>query len=161
MINGFNQKEINLDLKGFPLYRVTTGKNIFVKNFSSFNIKISKYHPSINPTSTLPHFLFLYPHKTCSNCKKHLISFLKQLFTYKSLLQKIKARVRYRQRRARKSSKRAQLWTFTPHFSKFRVFRTVHSTKRDVFLEFLVENKAFNFSKRALRANIARDKWLK
>ena len=42
MINGFSQKEINLDLKGFPLYRVTTGKNIFVKNFSSFNIKISK-----------------------------------------------------------------------------------------------------------------------
>ena len=33
--------------------------------------------------------------------------------------------------------------------------------KQHVFLEFLVENKAFRFSKRALRASTARNKWLK
>ena len=33
--------------------------------------------------------------------------------------------------------------------------------KQHVFLEFLVENKAFRFSKRALRAGTARNKWLK
>ena len=36
-----------------------------------------------------------------------------------------------------------------------------HPPKRHVFLEFLVENKAFHFSKRTLCADIACSKWLK
>ena len=61
MINGFNQKEINLDLKGFPLYRVTTGKNIFVKNFSSFNINFKKicYYYSVIVSSRGNYFVFM------------------------------------------------------------------------------------------------------
>ena len=69
--------------------------------------------------------------------------------------------MRFNQKRATKSSKRAQLWIFTPHSSKFRAFRTQHSLKWHVFLEFLVENKAYHFSKNALRADTARNKWLK
>ena len=46
-------------------------------------------------------------------------------------------------------------------FFKCRIFRTLHPSKQHVFLEFLVENRAFYFSKRALRAGIARTKWLK
>ena len=69
--------------------------------------------------------------------------------------------MRYKQKRTRKSSKRAQLWIFTPHFSKFRAFRTLHSPKQHVFLEFLVKNNAFHFSKRALREDTARNKLLK
>ena len=62
---------------------------------------------------------------------------------------------------ARKSSKRVQLWIFTPHFSQFRAFRTLHPPKRHVFLEILIENKVFHFSKRALRAGTPRNKWFK
>ena len=69
--------------------------------------------------------------------------------------------MRYNQKRAIKSSKRAQLWIFTPHFSKFRAFRTLYPPKRHVFLEFLAEKKASDFSKRALRVDIAQNKWLK
>ena len=47
--------------------------------------------------------------------------------------------------------KRTQLWIFTPYFSKCRAFRTLQLAKH-VFLELLLDNKAFNFSKRALRA---------
>ena len=39
---------------------------------------------------------------------------------------------------------------FTLHFFKFRAFRTLHLPKRHVFLEFLVEKKAFHFSNRGL-----------
>ena len=39
---------------------------------------------------------------------------------------------------------------FTLHFFKFRAFRTLHAPKRHVFLEFLVEKKAFHFSNRGL-----------
>ena len=77
------------------------------------------------------------------------------------LFQKIWACVRYNQKRAKKSSKRAQVWVFTPYFCKFRTFRTLHLPKRHVFLEVLVEKKAFCFSKRALCAGTARNKWLK
>ena len=52
---------------------------------------------------------------------------------------------------SKKSSKRAQLWIFSTHFFKFRAFITLHSPKQHVFLEFLVENKAFYSTKRALR----------
>ena len=70
--------------------------------------------------------------------------------------------MRYNQKRTRKSSKRTQLWVFTPHFSKFRAFRMLHpAPKRHVFLEFLLEKKAFHFSKRALNAGTAHSKWLK
>ena len=54
----------------------------------------------------------------------------------------------------------AQCWVFTTHFSKFVVFRTLHLPKQYVFLEVLVENKTFYFSKRALLA-VARNKWFK
>ena len=40
-------------------------------------------------------------------------------------------------------------------------FKTLHSPKRYVFLEFYRENKAFHFSKKVLRADTARNKWLK
>ena len=45
---------------------------------------------------------------------------------WQGLFQKIRACVRFNQRRATKSSKRTQLCTFTPHFSKFRAFRMLH-----------------------------------
>ena len=69
--------------------------------------------------------------------------------------------MRYNQKRAIKCSKRAQLWIFTPHFSKFRAFRMWHPPKWHWVLEFLAEKKAFHFLKRALRAGTARNKWLK
>ena len=69
--------------------------------------------------------------------------------------------MRYNPERAKKSRKRAQLWIFTAHFFKFRAFIALHPRKQQVFLEFLVENKAFYSTKRALRADTARSKWLK
>ena len=69
--------------------------------------------------------------------------------------------MRYNQKRALTCSKRAQLWIFTPHFYKFRAFRTLHPPKWHVFFEFLVEKKAFHSSKRALRPGTARNKTLK
>ena len=77
------------------------------------------------------------------------------------LFQKIRACVRYSQKRTRKSSKGAQLWIFSPHFYKFRAFTTLHLPKQHVFLEVLVENKAFYFSERALHAGSPCNKWLK
>ena len=63
------------------------------------------------------------------------------------------------QKRARKSSKRARLWIFIPHVSKFTALKTFHPPKQHVFLEVLIENKAFYFSKRALRVETACSKW--
>ena len=83
------------------------------------------------------------------------------LLTSQGLFQKIRACVRHNQKRARKSSERAQLWIFTPYFSQFWGFRTLHTPKWHVFLEFLVENKAFHFSKKVLHAGAACKKWLK
>ena len=77
------------------------------------------------------------------------------------LFWKIRACVRYNLKRAKRSSKRAQLWIFATHFFKFRAFVTLHPPKQHVFLEFSVENKAFYFTKRALCADTARNKWLK
>ena len=79
----------------------------------------------------------------------------------RGLILENRACVRYNQKRARKSSKRTQLWVFTPHFFKFRAFRKLHPPKRHVFLEFLAEKKVFRFAKRALSAGTARNKWLK
>ena len=83
--------------------------------------------------------------------------------TIQGLFQKTRACVRYNQKRPGKSSKKAQLWIFTPHFFKLRAFGTLHPSKRHMFLEFLVKKKVFYFSKRALslRAGTARNKWLK
>ena len=53
------------------------------------------------------------------------------------------------------------MWLFTPHFPEFRTFRTLQPFKRYVILGFLVENKAFDLSKKALRAVTARNEWLK
>ena len=58
-------------------------------------------------------------------------------------------------------SEKAQFWIFTPHFSEFWAFRTLHPSKRHVLWEVLLENKTFYFSKRALRKSTARSKWLK
>ena len=69
--------------------------------------------------------------------------------------------MRYNPKRAKKSSKRAQLWIFTTHFFKFRAFIMLQPPKQHVFLEFLVENKVFYSTKRALRADTARNKWPK
>ena len=55
----------------------------------------------------------------------------------------------------------AELWIFTTHFFKFRTFIMLHPSKHHVFLEFLVENKEFNSTKRALCAYTAHNKWLK
>ena len=66
--------------------------------------------------------------------------------------------MQYNQKMVRKSSKRAQLWMGAPppptplQFSKFRAFGMLHPTKRHVFLEVLLENKALYFSKTALHA---------
>ena len=70
------------------------------------------------------------------------------------LFEKIRACVRFNQ-------KRAQLWIFTTHSSNLGHLEHCTPPKRHVFLEFLVENKAYHFSKRALRAGTARSKWLK
>ena len=64
--------------------------------------------------------------------------------------------MRYKQKGARKSSRRAHLRIFTPHFSKFRAFRMLHPPKRHVCLKFSVEKKTFYFSKRVLRRGTAR-----
>ena len=50
----------------------------------------------------------------------------KRNFSYQGLFQKIRTCMRFNQKRARKSSKRAQLLIFTPHSSKFKAFRTLH-----------------------------------
>ena len=65
------------------------------------------------------------------------------------------------QKRAKRSNERIKLWIFTPHLSKFRTFRTLHPSKQHVFFKYLVENKAYSLSKRALRVDTARNKWLK
>ena len=44
-------------------------------------------------------------------------------------------------------------------FSKFRAFRTLHSPKQHVFLEVLIENKSFYFSKRTLLAGATHNMW--
>lgn len=41
---------------------------------------------------------------------------------------------------------------FPSHFSKSRAFRTLHTSKWHMSLEILLENKAFYFSKKVLRA---------
>ena len=58
----------------------------------------------------------------------------------------------------KKYSIRRQLWIFIPHLFKFRTFIMPHLPKQYAFLEFLVENKAFCSTKRALRADTARNK---
>ena len=63
--------------------------------------------------------------------------------------------------RTRKSNKRGQLWFFLPIFSKPRAFGMLHPRKWYVVLKILTENKEFYFSKCALRADTARNKWLK
>ena len=109
--------------------------------------------------------LCLRPFGTMTNkllLKTRYCSILMLIFeTTASLFKKIWACLRYNQKRTRKSIKRAQLWIFTPHFSKFRAFRMLHPPKWYVFLEFSVNNKAFHFSKRVLRAVTACKKWLK
>ena len=89
------------------------------------------------------------------------VSKLSSILQHSGLILENKGCVRYNQKEAMNCSKRAQLWIFTPYFSKFWAFRTLHPPKRHVFLEFLVEKKAFHSSKRALRAGIACNKWLK
>ena len=69
--------------------------------------------------------------------------------------------MRYNPKRAKRSSKRAQLWIFATDFSKIRASLSLHHPKQYVFLEFLVENKEFYSTKRALRADTARNKWIK
>ena len=59
------------------------------------------------------------------------------------------------------SSAKGHMCGFTPRLSKFRAFRTLHPPRRHVFLQFLVENKAFYLSKRALPAGTACHSWLK
>ena len=52
--------------------------------------------------------------------------------------------MRYNQKRTRKSSKKAQLWIFTPHFSKLsRAFTTLQPPKQHLFLDFLGESRRF------------------
>ena len=86
---------------------------------------------------------------------------LSSILQHSGLILENKGCVRYNQKEAINCSKRAQLWIFTPYFSKFRAFRTLHSPKQHVFLEFLVKNNAFHFSKRALRASTTWNNLLK
>ena len=55
-----------------------------------------------------------------------------------------------KQKRARKFSKMALLWIFTPHFNIIRAFKTLHPSKSQMFWEVLVDNNVFYFLKRAL-----------
>ena len=48
-----------------------------------------------------------------------------------------------------------------PNICKSRTFRMLHPPKRYVVLKVLTENTVMYFSKRALRAGTARNKWLK
>ena len=63
------------------------------------------------------------------------VEVISQVLHKQGFFSKIRACMHYNQKRARKSSKRAQLWIFTPHFSKFRAFRMPHTPKWHVFLE--------------------------
>ena len=64
-------------------------------------------------------------------------------------------------KKGKKVQQKGTAVNFYPSFSKFRAFRTLHLPKQYVFLEFLVKNKAFHFSKRALRADTTRKKRFK
>ena len=52
------------------------------------------------------------------------------------LFLKIRAYMQYNQKRAKMSSKRAQLWNFATHFFKFRAFIMLFSPKQHVFMDF-------------------------
>ena len=52
------------------------------------------------------------------------------------IFQKIRVCMWYNQKRATKSSKKARLWIFTPHFSIFRAFRMLHPLNGICFLSF-------------------------
>ena len=69
--------------------------------------------------------------------------------------------MRYTEKRARKSSKRVKVRIFNSHFSKFRALGTLQHLKQYVFLDVLLDNEAFCFSKRALPMGTARNQWLK
>ena len=43
----------------------------------------------------------------------------------------------------KKSSKRTQLWNFTPHLFTFRAFIMLHPSKQHDFFEFVVEKRYF------------------
>ena len=60
-------------------------------------------------------------------------------FRLQAELQKIRACVRYNQKKAGKSSKRASLWIFTPQFFNFKALRRLYHFTRQVFQEFLIE----------------------
>ena len=64
------------------------------------------------------------------------------------LFKNIRAYIWYNQKREIESSKRAHFRIFTSHFPKFWTFRTLQPPKRHVLFKFLVEKKAFHFSKR-------------
>ena len=55
--------------------------------------------------------------------------------------------MRFNNKRAKKSGKRAKLLIFTTHFSKFREFGKLHSPKRYAFAEILLDTGAFVFQK--------------
>ena len=55
----------------------------------------------------------------------------------------------YRAYSRKKGHAWAQLWIFTPRFFKIGAFRMLYPSKQHVFFEFLVEEKAFHFSKGA------------
>ena len=64
-------------------------------------------------------------------------------------------------KKGKRSSKRTQLWIFATDFFKIRASISLHPPKQHVFLEFLIENKEFYSTKRALRGDTARNMWLK
>ena len=69
--------------------------------------------------------------------------------------------MRYNQKR-QTSPVKGRNCGFLPHiFPNLGHLERSTPPKRHVFLEFLVENKAFHFSKRALHAGTAHNKWLK
>ena len=124
------------------------------KNNKHFNNQ-----PSFRSRGVLQKQLFLKFHKiyskkpfpvSCKFIEKEILRF-----------QKIRAYVWYSQKRTRKSSKSTQLWVFTLHFSKFRLFRMIRCPKRHGVLELSVEKKVFLFAKRALLVGTAHNKWLK
>ena len=84
-----------------------------------------------------------------SNNRSWYLSFYWRWNTWWCFFRKTRAPMQHNQKRARKSSKRAQLWIFIPpFFPQIWAFRTLYSPKGHVFLEF------------TLCAATARNKWL-
>ena len=69
--------------------------------------------------------------------------------------------MRYKEKSAEKSSKKEQLWFFYPLFFQIKDIYNATLSIQHVVLQDLQGDKVIDFSKGALHAGTARNKWLK